>query len=86
MSKINKNYSKSIFNSQSDIPQINTSFITNNNYPNQNKNVNISINNDKGGILSQKSNYDNESIRNMRKNLDHIKLRVIKGMKKQNDN
>ena len=87
MSKINKNYSKSIFNSQSDIPQINTSFLTNNNYGNQNKNVNvnISINNDKG-ILSQKSNYDNESIRNMRKNLDHIKLRVIKGMKKQNDN
>ena len=84
--KMNNNISKSMFNSQSDIPQINTSFLTTNIIENKNKNINVNINNDNNYYLSQKSSCDNESIINMRKNLEHIRIRVNKGLRKQNDN
>jgi hypothetical protein len=81
MSKMNNNFSKFNFKSQSDIPQNNTSFITTN-IIYQNTNINTSLNND-NRYLIQKSICENESIINMRKNLDNIKLKVIRNGNQQ---
>ena len=81
ISKMNNNYSKLKFNSQSDIPQNNTSFITTN-IIYQNTNINTGLNND-NRYLTQRSICENESIINMRKNLDNIKLKVIRNVNQQ---
>ena len=81
LSKNNLFNSKSIFNSQSDIPKINTSFFTNN--PIGNYNMNSTLNNDDFVFSQRSKNY--ELVQNMKKNLDHIRLRVTKNMNRLNN-
>ena len=82
LSKGNNGFnSKSIFNSQSDIPVMNTSYLTGNIFGNNNNNYsNLSINNDNNFMSQSSKNY--ELVKNMKKNLDHIRLRVTKNLNK----
>ena len=77
LSKGNGFNSKSLFNSQSDIPLINTSYLTGNILGNQN---NYSNSNDNCFMSQNSKNY--ELVKNMKKNLDHIRLRVTKNLNK----
>ena len=81
LSKGNNGFnSKSIFNSQSDIPVMNTSYLTGNIFGNNNNYSNLSINNDNNFMSQSSKNY--ELVKNMKKNLDHIRLRVTKNLNK----
>ena len=82
LSKGNNGFnSKTIFNSQSDIPVMNTSYLTGNIFGNNNNNYsNLSINNDNNFMSQSSKNY--ELVKNMKKNLDHIRLRVTKNLNK----
>ena len=80
LSKGNVFHSKSIFNSQSDIPAINTSFLTGNFLGNQNNYSNVSLNNN--NCFMSQSSKNNELVRNMKKNLDNIRLRVKNNLNK----
>ena len=80
LSKGNLINSKSMFNSQSDIPVINNSYLTGNILGNQNNYSNLSIKND-NGFMSQNSK-NNELINIMKKNLDNIRLKVTKNLNK----
>ena len=80
LSKGNVFNSKSMFNSQSDIPLVNTSYLTGNVFGNQNNYNNVSINND-NGFMSQ-SSKNNELVNIMKKNLAHIRLRMTKNLNK----
>ena len=77
LSKGNGINSKSLFNSQSDIPLINSSYLTGNILGNQN---NYSNSNDNCFMSQNSKNY--ELVKNMKKNLDHIRLRVTKNLNK----
>ena len=69
LSKGNNGFnSKSIFNSQSDIPVMNTSYLTGNIFGNNNNYSNLSINNDNNFMSQSSKNY--ELVKNMKKNLD----------------
>ena len=80
LSKRNNTNSQSIFNSQSDIPLINTSFITNNIIGNNNINTNLDINNNDNGYLSQ------NSVKNMKICLEHIRKNIQNNVNSNNDN
>ena len=80
LSKGNGFNSKTLFNSQSDIPVVNTSYLTGNILGNQNNYSNLSINNDNCFMSQSSKNY--ELVKNMKKNLDHIRLRVTKNLNK----
>ena len=81
LSKGNNGFnSKTIFNSQSDIPVMNNSYLTGNIFGNQNNYSNLSINNDNNFMSQSSKNY--ELVKNMKKNLDHIRLRVTKNLNK----
>ena len=66
-------YSKSVFNSQSDIPQVDTSFFTSKNILNNNSNLNLSIFNDRNNSQSSM-----ELAKNMKIHLDHIRNNINK--------
>ena len=80
LSKRNNTNSQSIFNSQSDIPLINTSFITSNIIGNNNINTNLDINNNDNGYLSQ------NSVKNMKICLEHIRKNIQNNVNSNNDN
>ena len=81
LSKGNNGFnSKSIFNSQSYIPVMNTSYLTGNIFGNNNNYSNLSINIDNNFMSQSSKNY--ELVKNMKKNLDHIRLRVTKNLNK----
>ena len=73
LSKANEIKSKTIFDSQSDIPQVNVSFYTNNNYnyPMNNSYINQSIINDKNA-----SQNSMEFVKNMKMQLDRIRVGI----------
>ncbi len=80
LSKGNGFHSKPNFNSQSDIPAINTSFLTGNILGNQNNYSNLSINED-NCFMSQGSK-NHELLKNMKKTLANIRLRVTNNLNK----
>ena len=81
LSKNNNGFnSKTIFNSQSDIPVMNNSYLTGNIFGNQNNYSKLSFNNDNNFMSQSSKNY--ELVKNMKKNLDHIRLRVTKNLNK----
>ncbi len=74
--KVNEINSKSAFNSQSDIPQVNTSFFTNKNILNNNSNLNFSLFNEKNNSQSSM-----ELAKNMKIKLEHIRENLNKQKK-----
>ena len=73
--------SKSIMNSQSDIPAVNQTYLTSNLMDNLNRNNGDFSKSIENCFMSQKSkNY--ELVKNMKKNLDHIRKRVTKNLNK----
>ena len=73
--------SKSIMNSQSDIPAVNQTYLTSILMDNLNRNNGDFSKSIENCFMSQKSkNY--ELVKNMKKNLDHIRKRVTKNLNK----
>ena len=78
ISKMNIINSKTIFNSQSDIPKNNTSFFTTNIFDN---NINLNLEDNNNGYESKKNPND---LNNMKQYLKHVREKINKNLKKEN--